>query len=264
MVDSGIDEQMERASEALARMNYLACERLCLESLALARGEGRFEDYARILLPLQESRRQRRLTAAEGGIRLGTAGLEGEPVDWLPRLNPGCILLTRPHGPAQARDLLNLAHERGLHIEVLLADNATADEKWQLRAFAGPDVRCDVDAPPRTWRDRWLHAREVQAGQGEIELEPSGYFLAASEALGDEALRMAESEENILARLARLEACLEVITDHELLHQALARTAREAARQPEASPPNRGESATSGPDAPTRAPTERPGPGVTS
>ncbi len=263
MVDSGIDEQMERASEALARMNYLECERLCLETLALARGAGRFEDYARILLPLQESRRQRRLTAAEGVIRLGTATLEGGPADWLPRLNPGCILLTRPHGSAQAQSLLNLARDQGLHIEVLLADNAAADEKWQLRAFAGPDVRCDVDAPPRTWRDRWLHAREVQAGQGEIELDPSGYFLAASEALGDEALRMAESEDDTLARLARLEACLEVITDHELLHQALARTARGLALQADASPPNRGEPAPPGPDASARPPTERPGPGVT-
>lgn len=231
MVNSDIDQLMRRASDELARMDYLGCERTCQQALAAARLEGNFEDYARILLPLQEARRQRRLTAAEGGIRLGSASLEGEPPQWLEALGAGCIMLGHPHGAEQARALLTLAREHQLHLEVLWADSPVDDDRWTVRSFEGPDVRCEVDAPPRTWRDRWLTPGEVLGGQGEVELDPSGWFLAASETLGDAALTYGKAPRDLSSRLARLEACLQVVTDHELLHQALAETARRAARQ---------------------------------
>ena len=236
MVNSDIDQLMRRASDELARMDYLACERTCRQALAAARLEGNFEDYARILLPLQEARRQRRLTAAEGVIRLGSTSLEGEPPQWLATLGAGCIMLSHPHGAEHARALLALARERQLHLEVLWVDSPADDDRWTVRSFDGPDVRCEVDAPPRTWRDRWLKPGEVLGGQGEVELDPSGWFLAASESLGDTALEHGKAARDLPTRLARLEACLQVVTDHELLHQALAETARRAARQLRSAP----------------------------
>ena len=68
-----VDAIMEDASQALSRMDYLSCETFCLKALSLARRAKRWPVYARILLPLQETRRQRRMIAAAGVIRLGSA-----------------------------------------------------------------------------------------------------------------------------------------------------------------------------------------------
>jgi hypothetical protein len=151
-----LDEQMEAASEALARMDYLRCEALCVQALAQAREQRRWPYYARILLPLQEARRQRRQIAADGVIRLGTASLHGGPADWLDAIEAGCIVVTAPHTADDARALHEAAIERGQYVEVLFSESESSDERWQIGSFAGPKVRCERPAPPADWRDRWL------------------------------------------------------------------------------------------------------------
>jgi len=69
-----LDALMEDASRALAEMDYLTCESLCLKALAAAREDGNWAYYKRILLPLQEVRRQRRMIAADGDVVLGCTG----------------------------------------------------------------------------------------------------------------------------------------------------------------------------------------------
>ena len=61
-----LNTTMEHASAALQSMDYAACEAGCLTALAMAGNARRWSDYARILLPLQESRRQRRMIAVDG------------------------------------------------------------------------------------------------------------------------------------------------------------------------------------------------------
>src|SRR5690606_32298089 len=70
-----INDIMERASQSLATMDYLASERDCLEALALARSQQDWRLYAAIILPLQECRRQRRMIAADGWVMLGSSSL---------------------------------------------------------------------------------------------------------------------------------------------------------------------------------------------
>ena len=65
-----IDQIMEQASDALAGMAYLRCEKLCLEAMRLAREAKGFDTLGRIVLPLQEARRQRRQTAVEAGLHV--------------------------------------------------------------------------------------------------------------------------------------------------------------------------------------------------
>ena len=115
-----LDAMMEAASQALARMDYLVCESHCLDALAIARQRQDWPYYARILMPLQEARRQRRMIAAEGVIRLGTANLDGDPSAWLEqmRVGPtqaeiaGCIVLTQPHGADDARRLAQTVRQQ--------------------------------------------------------------------------------------------------------------------------------------------------------
>jgi hypothetical protein len=90
-----IDSLMQQAIDALTRMQYLACETLCLRALAAASELGSWDSYARILLPLQESRRQRRLIAADGAIRLGAADIDTQP-------RPSCTPSSSSATPAPA------------------------------------------------------------------------------------------------------------------------------------------------------------------
>ncbi|MFW6061023.1 MAG: hypothetical protein ACODAQ_12655, partial [Phycisphaeraceae bacterium] len=217
---ANLDDIMERASEALARMDYLTAESLCLEALQAARAAREWSYYARILLPLQEARRQRRMIAAEGVIRLGTARLSRPADDWLDSIDTGCLVVTHPHTAGDARTVEQAARRQRRYIEVLFADNAPTAETWTIRAHAGPDVRCDVSAPPATWQDTWLPLGE----QPEVEQEhdspredavaftPADWFIDATEALGDAALAQVAAEPGEVARIEQLEAMLQVVT----------------------------------------------------
>lgn len=216
---------MERASQALVAMDYLTCESLCVEALAEARRAQQWDTYARILMPLQESRRQRRMIAAEGAVRLGTGGLSGDASSWLGGHTAACIVVTHPHHAASARALHDAARRDRLHVEVLYADNTTDADTWRLTSFAGPAVVCEVAAPPADWRDKWIgHTASDRVKQ------PADWFIDATEALGDAALEQVATLTGSVERIDELEARLAAADDHEILHQRLAEAARAAAQ----------------------------------
>lgn len=229
---SVLNDIMERASAALGRMDYLSCEALCLIALAAARNADDWSYYARILLPLQESRRQRRMIAADGLIRLGTTDLEPPASAWLPRLAPGCMVVTHPHRPADASSLANNARQRRHCVEVLFADNPARASTWTLRSFNGPAVSCKLAAPPPQWLDRWLDPASARPPPPSMPTDPkqgttpTDWFLDACEALGDAALAGVDAQSGHRARIEALETMLGVVTDHEILHQRLGDAAR--------------------------------------
>lgn len=229
---------MERASQALVRMDYLTCEAICLEALALARERRDWWTYARILLPLQEARRQRRIIASEGRIRLGTATLAGALDDWLDQMPAGgCVALTAPHTIDDARRLHDLGRERRRHVEVLFAEPAADDGTWTLRSYVRPDIATPFAAPPAAWRDRWLESGEVPADENQRDAlrrsaTPADWFLDACEALGDAALASVAPAD--AGRIEVLEGLLEVAPDHEILHQRLGDAARAQRLAPQA------------------------------
>lgn len=220
---------MERASRALAQTQYLACERLCLEALRQAREKQDWATYARILMPLQESRRQRRMIAAEGFIRLGASHLEGPDGSWSVGFGAGCILVTRPFSRQHAAGLLGALSEQHKHVEVLFADSEIDDERWRIASFAGPAVVVDCPAPPPDWTNRWLSPDEVSAAG---EPGPDDWFIDAGEALGDAALEQVEAPQGSVERVEQLESMLQAAGDHEILHQRLGDAARALLRAP--------------------------------
>lgn len=220
-----LDAIMEEAGAALAEMDYLTCESLCLQALAHARDQKNWAAYGRILMPLQETRRQRRMIAAEGMIRLGTATLQGEPADWLHHCHAGALVVTHPHDRDAAAQLATLARQRRQCVEVLFADNPVDVEKWTLRSFDGPATDCSVSAPPRSWVDTWLSEREAStpnepdAVTGGIT--PGSWLIHAMEKLGDAALMALADHSPDENLIESLEACLRVVPDHELILQRL-------------------------------------------
>lgn len=127
-----IDQIMERASIELVEMNYAACERLCVDALRLARADEDFERYARILLPLQESRRLRRQTAVDAGVFVlaGRPRLSpGEILDAHPR---GCILLLSPPYTREDEAAVRAAaFEAGAYVEPLVMDQPTLRQAFE-------------------------------------------------------------------------------------------------------------------------------------
>ena len=221
-----IDEVMDRASHALVAMDYLACEALCEQALALAHAKRDWTYFARVVLPLQECRRQRRLIAAEGGIRLGTGDLAGDPKAWLERVTPGCIVVTHPHTVDDALTLLRAARDRRLHVEVLFADNPPDAATWKLRAVTGSaedrGLGVDREAPPTECVDKWL-TDPADARRQDAE----AWFTAAGEALGDDLIAKAAAfPEGDRKRVDLLLAMTALAPDHEKLHQRLADAAR--------------------------------------
>ena len=221
---ASLDDIMERASNALSRMDYLTCETLCLDALALARSDANWADYARILLPLQEARRQRRMIAAQGIIRLGTSDLTGPAIDLLDQIQEGCIVLTQPHTADDADQLHHAARKQRLHVEVLLAVNPSDADTWRMQSFTGPAVACHRPAPPTPWREAWLPAGttpDLGDATTSLSATPADWFLDTAEALGDAALEQTPEQ-----RVETLEPLLAVAPDHEILHQRLADAAR--------------------------------------
>lgn len=210
-----IQHIMTAASEALRDMDYVHCEQRCLDAMALARQSQRWTAMARITLPLQEARRQRRMAAVEGAIQLGTPdGLDVEP--WLSAHPASAVVMTQPCTPANARALRDQARQRGLMVEVLFAecthDGGEKRETWTIATYHGPSVTVSVPGPK-------------SAGKSDVD-----WFLDAYEALGDAAIAGADAPIGSAVRVEQLWSLIEAVEDHELLHQAFADAVRACAR----------------------------------
>jgi len=205
---SGIDGLMERASQALVETRYFECERLSLEALRLAHSVGDYERMARILMPLQEARRQKRLAAVDAGkIRVINAVIpEDQPIE------RGVYLIEPPLVGANGRDLRDRAEEQGVPVVVLVREPTTRTGQWPVVMVGPVTVRTKVTPPP--------HDKPT--------LE---WVQAASEALGDAAIAEVDPSDEVFIRVDELLSYLGTVTDHEKLHQTLEAACREAAAE---------------------------------
>ena len=212
-MSTSIDALMERASQRLTDMDYLASEALCLDALAMAKEAGDWTAYARVVLPLQECRRQRRMIAAEAGVQLGTNACGNDPRN-------GGVAATRPMDRDAAQQLHDQATDQQRYVEVLWCDHEPEAPRWTVSTFGQVQVSCDVPAPDAAW----LNQRLSPGDDGFAEA--GHWFIAASEALGDSALQQVAAPLGSLERVNQLEQMVTAVGDHEILHQRLADAAR--------------------------------------
>lgn len=246
-----IDELMEQASDALFRMRYLVCERLCEQALRHARESQQWSYYRRILLPIQECRRQRRMIAADGWIRLGTTDADEKHAEtwfdrWLQEHQAGCVAVSEPFDQADALAMRKLAREREQYVEILYV-SVRRPAVWELCDLMTGEITCEVAPPDAVWQDCDIspkqvaeqrrspagapHARELnewgaqtgstQAALASATRTAADWFLDAVEAMGNAALASLPAELPTQDRVARLERMVEGVGDHELLHQEL-------------------------------------------
>lgn len=240
---SRIDEQMEQASTLLVQRQYFDAEKLAAGALRRAMGIQDYDRAARICLPLQEARRQKRDMA----IDAGAVFLIDADVPSAESILPGCYLVAPPRVGVDGRLIREMADERRVPVMVLVREPSTREGLWPLVAVGPTTVRARVE-PPRAPKPAPIastsrgkkksasaseaasHAREMVTGDV-VSLPPPEWFVIASEALGDVAIAscaaVSPPEMLVEALALRLAACPE----HEKLHQRLQEAARAAARE---------------------------------
>ncbi|MFZ2874630.1 MAG: hypothetical protein WAZ94_09125 [Phycisphaerales bacterium] len=207
----GVDELMEKASEALVATDYFDAEKHCLRALARARSARDFERMARISLPLQECRRQRRHEACDAGQ---VTVLTEMPAPGT-KLRAGAFLLCPPLIGLHGRTLRDLLTRRKVPAMVLVREPITSKGQW-------PIVGVGVGEPRPVVVRTYVNP---PAGGG----ADAPFLLAAQEALGDAAIRKAPADAPPDHHVDDLWEYWEAVPDHEKLAQAFEAACRAAA-----------------------------------
>ncbi len=247
-----IDAMMEQASAALVKREYFEAERLASSALRRAYAAGDFERMARIIMPLQEARRQKRDLACDSG-RLVVIDAE------LPQgkaIKTGCYLIAPPRVGVDGRLLRELADERHVPTVVLVREPTSREGLWPIVAVGPVTIRTKVMPPPpappapppssvrpstgKAGAEKKKTSRKTSP-KAEAEAPPSSpglpvltreWFLAANEALGDAAIAQVPATLPAASRVDAFMDRLEAHPDHEKLHQRLAEACREALLEP--------------------------------
>lgn len=236
-----IDALMEQSSAALVKRDYFAAERLASSALRRAYAAGDFERMARIVLPLQEARRQKRDLAVDSGkIYVVDAELpQGKT------LKPGCYLISPPRVGVDGRLLREMADEREVPSVVIVREPPSREGLWPIVAVGPVTVRTKVAPPPPKSAPKKKAAKKPgtkkaqPAESPEPAVAPIGepvlttaWFLSTSELLGDAAIAQIAATLPAASRVDALMDRLEAHPDHEKLHQRLAEACREAILEP--------------------------------
>lgn len=203
-----IQQVMEKAQAALHRNAWFEAERLGMKGLELARFVRDYALMARIALPLQEARRQRLQIALD----TKRVRIVDQPIGEDFRAEVGCYLIQPPLVGADARRLRLAALEQEVPVAVLCREPRTRNGTCPIVAIGQVTIRTRIP-PPKAW-DR-----------------PSmAWFVGALEALGDAAIETLDTSVDATRQVDSLLCRLDAAPDHERLHQVLAETCRQAAR----------------------------------
>lgn len=223
MSTTDLDQLMDRASHVLVKMQYLEAEKLCEQALLMAY-ECKFWGYlARITLPLQECRRQRRMYAADGEIVIGTGHLPGDVVGELDQIQCGCVVFTGDDAKAHAIDLLQRVADKPRYLLVFFA--SVGNDQWQVHSASKPEFYVNYSPPPEVWQNVNQAAGEYVKASDSAWPTPGDWVLDVQEKLGDQALKVIDTNVDALQRVDALLEAITAVPDHEILHQQLAKTA---------------------------------------
>lgn len=252
---------MENASRALVQRRYFDCERFCLDALERAFIAADYERMARILLPLEEARRQKRQLA----IDAGAVFVVNADVPTGRALKPGFYLVCPPRVGIDGRLLREAANKKKIPAVIIVREPASRDGMWPVVSIGPVTIRTKVPppAPPEPAAPAHSHQLDPTAdgrparkraragktpprvgtpavastntpnGHAGVPASPTpSWFILANEAIGDRALAGIEPTISPIARVEALLKCLQAHPDHEKLHQALGDACREAAKIP--------------------------------
>lgn len=238
-----IDALMEQAQQALVARRYFECESVSASALRKAHSVLDYDRMARILMPLQEARRQKRDMAIDA-MRVAMVGAVGAELPAPDAISAGCYLVCPPRVGVDGRALREAADGREVATLVLVREPTSRDGLWPIVAVGPVTVRAKVQPP------ELVNAAELEVGKGgpkkrggkkaaatmtaEGPMVPHPrWFIEASERLGDGAIEAVDPGLPAHVRVDMLLERLEALPDHEKLHQALGTACRQALREPQ-------------------------------
>lgn len=202
---------MEQATAALRRGQFFEAEVLANECLHIAWEQEDFAAMARIVMPLQEARRQRRLLAAEAGT---VQVVDGAMESLLKSVTPGCYVIAPPNVGADARSLANYAFEHDIPVIAIAREPVTQMGLLPVVSVGPTIIRTLVKRPKG-------------------DNHTVAWCLAVLDELTDKALDSIDEHKSARRRVNDLMDRLDSLPESEELHRALADTAVEAAREAE-------------------------------
>ena len=219
----------ERGQQLLMRTDYLAAERALVQADALATRLEDFDTLARLYMPLQEARRQRRQLAGEGIVRLDLVATSASDIS----IDPEAIVSKYPRGQLlvaawesiqPAIRVRELAWQRNLYLDTFLAATyRKADGTAIVRivpessASDAMSITFDLDQLPRGER-----AGSSQTYAATMELW---------ERLHRPYLEAADAGVNPERKIEGYRRTIEVDYACELAHQKLSAVAQQISRQ---------------------------------
>jgi hypothetical protein len=203
-----IDEVMEKASAALAHMRWFEAERLAHKALTMAWQHRDVERMARIIMPLQEARRQRVQKALDGG-RITV--VDRAPIAEDIKVDPGCYLVGPPLVGADARRIRLAALTQETPVFVLCREPVTQLGLVPVvSTLPGKSFRAKVRPPKNR------------------EQPDLAWMVEAMDDLGHAAVHSIDPAQAVERRIDALLEMLDAMPEHEGLHQALEEACREA------------------------------------
>ena len=221
-----VDRLMERASVALEATEYFEAERLAAQALQRAHQAGDFEAMTRILLPLQEARRQKRQAAVECGNRFVVSDLR--TVD---DIRPGCYMIQPPLLGVDARSFRETADGMRVPVLAIAREPLTRESKWPVVAVGdGISLRVRIEPPYAVTRIEASKTKD-ESGMPGAPAPSREWFEFAEEAIGDAGLLKLKADEPAAWRVDDLVRFVDAHPSHEKLHQRLAQECLAALRE---------------------------------
>jgi hypothetical protein len=243
MTQANLDALCDRGQQQLMEMDYLSAEATFVAAERIALESRDFDALARLMLPLQEARRQRRQRCGEGIVRLDIVARGPKDL-----LDAARIATDYPHGQlliagwgtvAPAVELRRLQGKQRLYVETFLAaayppdksiavlivpDEATALPEMRPRSFSD----LVADAPHRSIV---LDIADLPAGAKPATAATYEQVMRLWERLHAPFLAAAYAESDPRRKIDACRAAINVDYACELAHQALAAAARELGRR---------------------------------
>jgi len=206
----GIESLMDRATGSLSSGRFIESERISDEALHRAWKSGQYGLMSRILLPLQEARRQRRLAAAETGKVFIVEEGQVIPGSDEGSMASGCYVVMPPNVAADARQIRMNGLAQGVSVMAFACEPRTQAGLLPV-AVVGPCALRTRLKPVKTFAVSWC--------------------LEVVEALASEALMYMDRTRPIEKQVDILMDYLDALPESEEFHLELAEAAKSAAGQ---------------------------------
>jgi hypothetical protein len=239
-----IQQLCARGQERLMATDYLSAIDALEEAERMALVDRDFDSLARLYMPLQEARRQKRQLAGEGVVRLDILARSEDD-----RIDAGAIAGKYPKAQLllagwasiePAMQLRKIARERRLFTETFLAAVYPVDGARLVVMVPHPDVtlpNVDLSIP----LDRLIaalpahsiamHENHLPIGEQKGSAATFAKTMAIWEQLHAPFLASADQEVDLMRRILAYKRTIEVDEACELAHQRLSDTAHALARR---------------------------------